>query len=157
MLTDAEFTLAVNRHMNTVYRTAYSWLRDSQDANDITQNVFIKLYKAREDFESDEHLKRWLVRVTVNECKSLFRAPWRKHEDIDAYADTLGFEDDTQRGLFDAVMRLDKKYRVPLMLYYYEGYSLREISGMTGIPENTLSTRLSRARAQLKGILEECI
>ena len=114
MLTDAEFTLAVNHHMNTVYRTAYSWLRDSQDANDITQNVFIKLYKAREDFESDEHLKRWLVRVT-------------------------------------------KKYRVPLMLYYYEGYSLREISGMTGIPENTLSTRLSRARAQLKGILEECI
>lgn len=155
MLTDVEFTQAVNHHLNTVYRTAYNWLKDSHLANDIAQNVFLKLYTAEKDFESDEHVKRWLIRITVNECKNLFRAPWRKHEDIDAYANDLCFEDHYQRELFDAVMRLDRKYRLPLMLFYYEGYSISDISEITGIPGNTISTRLSRARTQLRGLIEE--
>ena len=153
-MTDAEFTAAARRHADTIYRVAYSWLRDSQDAKDISQNVLIKLFRCKTEFESDEHLKSWLIRVTINECRTLFRAPWRKHEDIDDYAQSLGIED-TRLELFDAVMRMDKKYRVPLMLMYYDGYSTREIAEMLHIPQNTVSTRLARAKSLLKLLLED--
>src|SRR3712207_2732729 len=116
------FGEAARRYMDTIYRISYSWLKNSDDANDVTQDVLMKLYKTDKEFESDHHLKNWLIKVTVNECKSLFRAPWRRHEDIDAYAETLHFEQEDYRDLFDAVMGLDRKYRVPLMLYFYDGY-----------------------------------
>ena len=89
----------------------------------------------------------------------LFRSPWRRHEDIDDYAETLSFEKPRDGELFKAVMALDKKYRVPLLLFYYEGYSTAEVASMLGIPEKTVSTtvstRLYRARAKLRTILEE--
>lgn len=106
-------------------------------------------------FESDAHLKNWLIRVTVNRCKMLFRSPWRRHEDIDDYAETLSFEQPRDGELFKAVMALDKKYRVPLLLFYYEGYSTAEIASMLSLAEKTVSTRLFRARAKLRTILEE--
>lgn len=115
----------------------------------------IELYKTDKAFESDAHLKNWLIRVTVNRCKMLFRSPWRRHEDIDDYAETLSFEQPRDGELFKAVMALDKKYRVPLLLFYYEGYTTAEAASMLGIPEKTVSTRLYRARAKLRTILEE--
>ena len=75
--------------------------------------------------------------------------------DIDDYAETLSFEQPRDEGLFKAVMALDKKYRVPLLLFYYEGYTTAEAASMLGIPEKTVSTRLYRARAKLRTILEE--
>lgn len=115
----------------------------------------IELYKTDKAFESDAHLKNWLIRVTVNRCKMLFRSPWRRHEDIDDYAETLSFEQPRDGELFKAVMALDQKYRVPLLLFYYEGYTTAEAASMLGIPEKTVSTRLYRARAKLRTILEE--
>ena len=88
-----------------------------------TQDVLVELYKTDKAFESDAHLKNWLIRVTVNRCKMLFRSPRRRHEDIDDYAETLSFEQPRDGELFKAVMALDKKYRVPLLLFYYEGYT----------------------------------
>ena len=76
-------------------------------------------------------------------------------EDISNYAETIGFEDESHLDLFFAVMKLDKKYRVPLMLFYYEGYSTKEISSFLGISEKTISTRLFRAKAILKDYLKE--
>ena len=94
------------------------------------------------EFESDSHMKNWLIRVTVNQCKMLFRSPWSKMEDIGEYADTLEFEEESHLDLFQAVMNLDKKYRVPILLFYYENYSTTEIASILGIPEKTVSTRL---------------
>lgn len=85
----------------------------------------------------------------------LFRSPWRRLENIDDYTETLGFEHERDQELFKSVMSLDKKYRVPLLLFYYEGYSTAEVVSMLRIPEKTVSTRLFRARAKLKTILEE--
>lgn len=150
-----EFTVLAERYMDTIYRVAYSWVKNSEDANDVTQNVLIQLYKTTKEFESDSHLKNWLIRVTVNQCKMLFRAPWSRMEDIEAYAETLGFEDESHLDLFQAVMKLDKKYRVPLMLFYYEGYSTAEVAELLELPEKTVSTRLSRAKAKLKNELKE--
>ena len=76
-------------------------------------------------------------------------------EDIGEYAETLGFEDESYLELFQSVMKLDKKYRVPLMLFYYEGYSTAEISALLELPEKTVSTRLFRAKAKLKNCLKE--
>ena len=155
MFTDEEFVLLAQKHMDTVYRTAYAWLKNSEDANDVTQDTLLQLYKTDKSFASDEHIKNWLIRVTVNRCKMLFRSPFRRSENIDDYAESLGFEQPEYSELFDAVMKLDKKYRVPVLLYYYDGYSTADIASLLGISENTVSTRLFRARAKLKAVLEE--
>ena len=76
-------------------------------------------------------------------------------EDIDEYANTLGFEEESHLDLFQTVMNLDKKYRVPILLFYYEGYSTAEIASILGVPEKTVSTRLFRAKAKLKDYLKE--
>ena len=145
-MTDEQFTPLAERYMDTVFRVAYSYLRCRDDADDVTQDVLIQLYKEDKAFESDAHVKNWLIRVTVNRCKNVLRAPWHKAEDIADYENTLVFEQPQYRELFDAVMSL---------LYYYEGYRQREIAGLLGIPEETVRTRLARAREKLKHILSE--
>lgn len=150
-----EFEVFAKEYMDMIYRVAYSWTKDSNDANDVTQEVLIQLFKTKKEFESGSHIKNWLIRVTINQCKMLFRSPWKKMEDIDEYAQSLGFEDESCLGLFQAVMSLDKKYRIPLMLLYYEGYSTKEISDIMDIPEKTVSTRIFRAKAKLKDYLKE--
>lgn len=144
MFSNEAFAQNAEKYMDTVFRVAYGWLKNPDDANDVTQDVLIELYKTDKAFESDAHLKNWL-----------FRSPWRRHEDIDDYAETLSFEQPRDGELFKAVMALDKKYRVPLLLFYYEGYTTAEAASMLGIPEKTVSTRLFRARAKLRTILEE--
>lgn len=150
-----QFTIFAEKYMDMIYRVAYSWTKNVEDANDVTQDVLIQLFKTTKKFETDSHLKNWLIRVTVNQCKMIFRSPWNRTDDISEYAETLGFEDQNHLDLFLAVMKLDKKYRVPLMLFYYEGYSTSEISSFLNLPEKTISTRLFRAKNKLKDYLKE--
>ena len=137
MFSNEAFARTAERYMDTIYRVAYGWLKNPDDANDVTQDVLIELYKTEKAFESDAHLKNWLIRATVNRCKMLFRSPWRRLENIDDYTETLGFEHERDQELFKSVMSLDKKYRVPLLLFYYEGYSTAEVASMLRIPENS--------------------
>ena len=155
-MTDEQFTPLAERYMDTVFRVAYSYLRCRDDADDVTQDVLIQLYKQEKAFESDAHVKNWLIRVTVNRCKNVLRAPWHKAEDIADYENTLVFEQPQYRELFEAVVaHLPEKLRVPIHLYYAEGYSTEEIAGLLDIPEETVRTRLARAREKLKHILSE--
>ncbi len=149
------FPQTVARYQDAIFRLAYSYTKSQFDADDVTQNVLLKLYQTNKTFESEAHLKNWLMRVTINQCKNLFRAPWRAHENIDDYANTLGFENRQASDLFYVVMGMDKKYRTVLMLYYYEGYAVKDISHILAIPEKTASTRLIRARDKLKHLLTE--
>lgn len=155
MMKNEAFACIAERYMDTVYRVAYSYLKNRDDANDVTQDVLLDLYRTEKEFESDEHLKNWLIRATVNRCKMLFRSSWRRREDLDDYAETLKFEQKEYLDLFRAVMALERKYRVPLLLFYYEGYTTREVAQILSLPEKTVSTRLFRAKAQLKNYLEE--
>lgn len=155
MIPNENFPHLVQTYKDTVFRLAYSYTKNHFDAEDVTQNVLLQLYKTDKVFESDDHLKNWLMRVTVNHCKNLFRAPWRKHENLEDYANTLAFQEDRSRDLFRTVMELDKKYRVTLLLYYYEGYSIREIAQIMNLPENTVSTRLARGRKIIKEQMTE--
>lgn len=77
MFSNEAFAQNAEKYMDTVFRVAYGWLKNPDDANDVTQDVLIELYKTDKAFESDAHLKNWLIRVTVNRCKMLFRSPWR--------------------------------------------------------------------------------
>ena len=155
MLTDTQFSEYAQKYIDTVYRVAFSMLKNPHDADDVTQEVFLKLYTARGEFQSEAHVKNWLVKVTVNTCRNVFRTPWRKVEDIEEYAQTLAFETPEQSDLFLAVNCLDRKYRIAVHLYYFEGYSVKEIGEILGVSENTVSTRLARARGKLKAILTE--
>ena len=155
MLTKEEFACAVRDHKDTVFRVAFGYMKNRDDADDITQNVFLKLFKSDTAFETPEHLRSWLIRVAVNECKSVFRMPWRKMENIEDYAEQLAMPTPKHTELLSTVMGMPEKYRVIIYLFYYEEYSTEEIAGLLGIPAATVRTRLARGRKRLKNILTE--
>ncbi len=151
---DEVFEQAVHAHANAIFRVACHVLRDRQEAEDITQTVLLKLYQYTGEFQSPDHLKHWLLRVTVNESRKALRSPWRKRtvplEDWDAVV-----EEPEDRGVLEAVMSLDVKYRLPVYLYYYEACSIQEIAAALRSNPSTIQTRLQRAREKLKRILQE--
>lgn len=155
MYSNEHFTAVAQKYMDTVFRVAFSYMKSRADADDVTQNVLVKLYRYEGDFQSEYHLKHWLIRVTVNECRSAFRAPWRKTESIEDYANTLALPTREHSDLFEAVMALPAKYRVPILLYYYDGYATAEIAELLALPDATVRTRLRRGRERLKKMLTE--
>ena len=155
MFSEEQFTSLATTHMDMIFRLAFSYLKSRADADDVTQTVLLRLYKTGKAFESDAHVKNWLLRVTVNECKKLLRSPWRRTEDFEAYAETLSFDEPRYAGLFEAVMALDGKCRAAVVLHYYEGYTISEISALLRVPAGTVGTRLKRAREKLKLYLSD--
>lgn len=155
MLDTAQFNAYAAKYMDTVFRLAFSMLKSPADADDVTQNVLLSLYRTDYQFESDEHVRSWLMKVTVNECRKVWRRPFRRHENIDDYAETLAFEDPSYQDLFEAIMQLDRDKRTVIVLYYIEGYSIKEIAEILNVPAATIGTRLARARAKLAQYLKE--
>ena len=155
MITGEQLTTYVNIYKDTVFRVAFNYLKNRSDADDITQNAFIKLYRSNKTFASDAHIKHWLIRVTINECKLALLSPWRRTEPIESYIDSLSFETPEQSELFEMVLKLPAKYRVAILLYYFEDYSTVEIARLMGIPDATVRTHLKRAREKLKSKLTE--
>ena len=152
---EQRFRDAVECNRDMVFRVAYTYLRDAADADDVTQDVFYKLLTSEKSFETDAYLRNWLVRVTVNECRSLFRRPWRRVEDIEAYASQLQMPSEGHVRVFTAVMRLPERYRVPLVLHYYGGFSTEEVAKLLRVPGATVRTRLARGRGRLRAMLED--
>ena len=150
-----EFELLARRYMDRVFRLAFSYMKSASDADDVTQNVLLRLLRSTKPFESEEHARFWLVRVTMNECKRALRSQWRKAGDIEEYANELHFETQEHSDLFYAVMELPEKYRIVIHLFYYEDYSVREIAGILRITEANVKVRLSRGRRLLKEALQE--
>ena len=155
MFTNEQLTSLVKKYIDTVFRVAFSYTKDSNDAEDITQNVFLALFREQKPFASEEHIKYWLIRVTVNECRKWFRSPWRNVVSVEEYAQVASFESGRHSDLFYAVMDLPVKYRIPIYLYYYESYSTEEIARILKTPKGTVCTNLKRGRDMLKKTLEE--
>lgn len=155
MLSTEEFKRCAQEYMDMVFRVAFSCLRSQTDAEDVTQEVLLRLYETDYVFESRAHIKNWLVKVTYNECRKFWRRLWRRHENIDDYAEQLAFEETDCQDLFTAVMKLDWAKRIVVVLYYLEGYQIQEIAGILKIPPGTVGTRLARARKELRKYLEE--
>ena len=155
MLTEREYTQAAQRYLDMVYRVALNWFRHPADAEDAAQEAMLRLWRTDTDFQSEEHLRHWLVKVTVNECKRISLRPWRSRTAALEDCDGPVFEDREKRELYEAVMDLPGKYRVPLYLYYYEGYAVNEVGELLGLRPSTVQTRLARGREKLKKILTE--
>lgn len=152
----SEYGRIAETYIDTVYRVALSNCKNSADAQDAVQNTFVKLLKSDIDFKNDEHIKRWLIKVTVNECRSMWRSFWRRNVDyIEEIVKEPEFDTEEKSELYYAVMELPQKYRSVVHLYYYEDYSVKEISEILDIKETTIQTRLMRARKMLKQQLWE--
>ena len=152
---DKEFIDIFNNYKNDIYRLVYSYTKNTYDADDITQNVFIKLYNNFNQFKDEVHIKKWLITVAINESKNLFLSAWKKK----IYPMTKSIENSLATNLendevLDTVLSLPKKYRIVIHLYYYEGYKVGEIANILKEKETTIQTRLSRAREKLKEILK---
>ena len=143
----------VEAYADMVLRAAYGLVKNQADAEDVAQEVFLSLIRAKPTFESAEHQKAWLLRTTVNKCKDHFKNAWqRRTQGLD---ETLSVPfTDTENLVLDAVRALPLKYRSVIYLYYIEGYSAREIAEILSVPQNTVLSQLSRARKQLKNTLK---
>lgn len=152
------YTEIVERYANNIYRITLSYCKNKYDAEDVLQNVFLKLLQANEEFESEEHLRRWLIRVTVNCCKDFCSSFWKRRivgidETMNNYSQE--FTTNKKSDLYEAVMELPQKYRLVTHLYYYEDYSVKEIAQFLKIKETTVQTQLMRARKKLQTKLKE--
>ena len=152
--TRQELEELVNRHAPAVYRLAYARTGSREDAEDVMQEAFLRLLRRAPELNGEDHLRAWLLRCTVNRCHDLHR--FRLRWPVLALADLPETEAEPDSGaaeLWDAVARLPEKLRIPIHLYYAEGYSTEEIAGLLDIPAATVRTRLRRARNRLKDSL----
>lgn len=163
-MNDAEYNSCVDKYLKMVYRISFHYFGNREDAEDVSQDVFLKLYSHNTKFESEEELKAWLIRVTTNTCHSYFRNPFRKRKteidekEIENIVGSSSSEQEiiNRKVVMDAVMSLSERYRIVVYLYYYEEYSICQISNTLNIKETTIQTRLSRAREKLKSVLKDC-
>ena len=143
----------VARQGPRVYRLAFAQLRSKADAEDVFQEVFLRYVEKLPKFESPEHEKAWFLRVTLNCCRSLWRSAWHKRSaPLD---ENLPFETRDQWGLHQELLRLPKKYRAVLHLFYWEDMSTAEIAKVTGSTPAAVRKQLERARGLMKERLEK--
>ena len=142
-----------NTYADAILRLSYTYLNQTQDAQDICQTVFLKLLERAPDFVSSDHEKAWIIRTTANTCKDLLKSPWRQRsQSLD-----VGLEVPAPQAgdgsVLEAANQLPPHYRAVIYLFYYEGYQAAEIGQILGIPTATVHTRLARGRTKLKELL----
>ena len=144
---------AMNKHGDEVYRLALCRLQNKTDAEDVYQEVFLKLFSTKTDFEDDEHLKAWLLRVTINKCCDLRRCAWFKNKTV-LENEIVAEMPDEYIDLWQSISVLSKDLRTVIWLHYVEGYKTEEISQILKCNPSTVRTKLYRARKKLRKDLE---
>lgn len=148
--TQERITQVYYRHVASVYRVCYSFMKNKPEAEDMVQETFLRLLTSGQTFENNRHERAWLIVTASNLCKDTLKKWWRKHEDLDDYANILPAADPKEDSVVEAVLNLPPKYKTVVYLYYYEGYATAEIARYLKSPEATVRSRLSRARSILK-------
>jgi len=159
-----DYNACVEKYLKMVYRISFHYFGNREDAEDVSQDVFIKLYSCNTEMKNENEIKAWLIRVTANTCHSYFRNPFRRkrtqidERELENITDTCSSEQEivNRKVIMDAVMSLPEHYRIIVYMFYYEEYSTRQISNILKIKETTIQTRLSRARVKLRNVLEDC-
>ncbi len=147
-ITESLFLDMFEKFKNTVYSVVFNYVRNAEDAADLQQDVFMKLLSSDAEYESEEHIKAWLIRVSVNLCKNHLRS--RKHFSDEPLSEEIAVTSkEESNDLFAMVFALPEKYRIPLHLFYYEEYSVRQIATAMELPEATVKIRLKRGREKL--------
>lgn len=143
----------IEKYSNSIYRLAYSMVKNKSDADDVYQEVFLRYIKSNKSFNNEEHRKAWLIRVTINCAKKLYSSSWKKNAVL---TDELieGEYYDEHFELLDVVNKLPMKYKTVIHLFYYEDFGIEEIASLTKQKKSTVRTQLTRARKLLKERLE---
>lgn len=150
----------INEYQTNMFVTAFNICKNVEDAKDVVQDTFIAYHTSNHQFNDEQHIRAWLFRVTVNKAKDVSKSFWHRKINKDKmslenYIQTLPFETKEDSALFEAVLNLPEKYRIVIHLFYYEDWSIREISQILHISESNVKTRLSRGRKLLKKVLKE--
>lgn len=144
------------KYKDNIFAIGFNYFKNSIEADDVVQETFLKLARSGKDFENEEHLRNWLIRVAVNECKRVSLSSWiKKKVSLEEYSGQIDFETQEESQVFTAVMSLPKKYRQVIHLYYYEDCCTAEIADILGISRTAVTTRLLRGREKLKQDLLE--
>ena len=142
-----------NTYADAILRLSYAYLKNTQDAQDVCQPVFVRLLTEPRAFESGEHERAYILRMAANACKDLLKSPWRRRTcDLEACAQVPAPET-SDGSVLAAVNQLPAHYRSVIYLFYYEGYQASEIGEILGVPTATIHTRLARGRARLRELL----
>lgn len=148
--------ILIEKYRDNIYAIAFNVCKNVQDAEDVVQDTFIQYLSLRKDFETEQHIRAWLIRVAINKAKNKNMAFFRqKTLPLEEYMETLTFESTESSELFETVMKLPEKYRVVIHLFYYEDYSVNEIAAILKISAGNVKVRLSRGRLLLRNTLKE--
>lgn len=153
--TREELEEIIDEYGDMVYRLAFSYTKNKEDADDISQEVFIKFIQNAYKFNKadDGYLKAWLIRVTINRCKDFLASYWNRN--IIALSDDITIWMEEKSEVYEAVINLPPKYKTVIYLHYYEGYSVKEIADILKRNQGTIKWQLSKARQLLKEQLEK--
>ena len=150
---EKEFAARIWAMRQTLFRICFSQLPSAQDREDAVQEALARAWRKRGQLREEGYLQTWLVRILLNVCHDMQRRGQRM---VPTAEIELPVQDTSPDGaLREALLALPEKYRLPILLYYLEGYSLRQVAQMLRVPENTVKTRLSRGRQRLKERLHE--
>jgi RNA polymerase sigma-70 factor (ECF subfamily) len=149
--TDEYIQYVLENYSTMLLRLAFSYMKNTADAEDICQDVFVSLIRKGSGFESQEHEKAWLLRVTINKCKNRLKTAWYKRNV--PLEEDISYLPEEYSEVLSMVLGLPQKYRTVIHLYYYENYSIKEIAGLLGKKQSTVGTMLSRGRTILKNKL----
>lgn len=155
-----KFLELYNLYSNDVLRLAFSFTKNIYESEDITQLVFIKLFKELKKRNNKEYSKKWLLKVTANECKNNFKIAWKRKVVLrdEVLQNQVDLRETLKNDeLSDALLKLSAKYRNVIYLHYYEGYKIDEISEILNLKPSNVKTLVSRGREKMKKILEENI
>lgn len=144
------------KYQDNLYIIAFNVCKNAEDAKDVVQDTFIQYYSAKKEFDDEQHIRAWLIRVAINKAKNMNNTFWRRNKmSLEDYMETLAFETPESEELFETVMHLPEKYRIVIHLFYYEDYSVHEIADILKLSESNVKVRLSRGRLLLKEKLQE--
>lgn len=144
---------ALQKYSNMVYRICFIYLGNRPEADDVFQEVFLKLLQKKIFFTSEDHEKAWLIRVTINKCKDVVKGFWWKRIDLVENVELPGHDPD-EKDVLMTVLSLPKKYKDVIYLYYYQEYTVPQIGQLLNRSENTIYSQLHRARELMRQKLE---
>lgn len=146
----------VTLYWSSLFAAAFNVCKNAQDAEDVVQDTFIQYYISNREFDSEQHIRAWLIRVAINKAKNVNRTFWRQNKlSLEDYIESLTFETPEDEHLFETVMSLPEKYRIVIHLFYNEDYAVSEIANILKLSQSNVKVRLSRGREMLRKILKE--
>ena len=148
--------MLIEKYRNNLYTAAFNVCKNAQDAEDVVQDTFLQYWSQKKEFETEQHIRAWLLRVAINKAKNKNNTFFRRNAlPLEDYMETLAFQSEESSEVFEAVMKLPEKYRIVVHLFYYQDYSVKEIADILKITPGNVKVRLSRGRMSLRNTLKE--